>query len=49
MQHGQHHFESTFVLLLVHIDRNTTTVVDNGYRIILVYNYLNIGGKAGKG
>ena len=48
MEHGEHHFESRFVLLFVHIHRDTATVIDNGNGIVFVDSNLYIGGITGK-
>ena len=48
MQYRQNHFKSRFMLFLVHIDRNTATVIDNPDRIIFVDIYLDMSGISGK-
>ena len=48
MEHGQHDFEGAFMLLLVHIHRDTATVVDHGDGVILIYCYFYMSGIAGK-
>lgn len=48
MQYRQHHFKSTLVLLLVHVDRDTTSVVDHRYRIVGVDGDVNPVGISGQ-
>ena len=49
VQHRKYHFESRLVLLLVHVDRDTPTVVDNLYRVVFVDIYLDVSGITGHG
>ena len=48
VKHRQHDLECTLVLLLVHVDRDSSAIVDNGYRIVLVDCDLNVSGIACK-
>ena len=49
VEHCQHHFQGALVFLLVHVDGDAAAVVDDGYGVILVDGYLDMGAEAGKG
>ncbi len=34
MEHCQHNFKGAFVFFFMHVDRNASTVVDNGYGVV---------------
>ena len=48
VQHGHHHFESRAAFLLVHVYRDTSAVVGDGYGVIFVDRYLDVVAISGK-
>ena len=48
VEDGQHDLKGTLVFLLMHIDRDTTAIVDHGNRIVLIDGHLDMGTESRK-
>ena len=48
MKHREHHLQGGTMLLLVHVGRDTTTVVQYRYAVVFVYRHFNVIAVSGK-
>ena len=48
MKHRKHDFKRALVLFLMHVHRNTTPVVHDSYRVVLIYSHVYVCRISGK-